>query len=51
MDRANPMIKNHIKYTRCYDQDCTEIDLPSEALRKYNIYNQEEEKIKFRTKY
>ena len=38
--------KKPYKVTRCYDQDCTEIE-PSEALRKYNIYNQEEEKIKF----
>ena len=35
--------KKPYKVSRCYDQDCTEIE-PSEALRKYNIYNQEEVK-------
>ena len=33
--------------TKCYDQDYVEIDLET-ALKKYNIYNQEEEKIKYR---
>ena len=41
--------KKSYKISKCYDQDCVEISLKT-ALKPYNIYNQEEEKIKFRKK-